>query len=116
MENAINCVALFSKIGSSIRDFSRKEKKSMIFQEKKKKIFQENISKKRYYPQATQRGSSVSYVLIDFLIQTWCKGVLNRKIWSFYQNSNGVITKMSLHDLLHIRDLLYNYSNINTNV
>ena len=36
MENAINCVALFSKIGSSIRDFSRKEKKSMIFQEKKK--------------------------------------------------------------------------------
>ena len=105
MENAINCVALFSKTGSSIRDFSRK-----------KKDFQENISKKRYYPQATQRGSSVSYVLIDFSIQTWCKGVLNRKIWSFYQNSNGVITKMSLHDLLHVRDLLYNYSNINTNV
>ena len=26
MENAINCVALFYKVGSSIRDFSRKEK------------------------------------------------------------------------------------------
>ena len=115
MENAINCVALFSKTGSSIRDFSRKEKKEQDFS-RKKKDFQENISKKRYYPEATQRGSSVSYVLIDFSIQTWCKGVLNRKIWSFYQNSNGVITKMSLHDLLHVRDLLYNYSNINTNV
>ena len=107
MENAINCVALFSKTGSSIRDISRKEKKEQDFS-KKKKDFQENISKKRYYPQATQRGSSVSYVLVDFSIQTWCKGVLNRKIWSFYQNSNGVITKMSLHDLLHVRDLLYN--------
>ena len=26
MENAINCVALFYKAGSSIKDFSRKEK------------------------------------------------------------------------------------------
>ena len=26
MENAINCVALFYKIGSSIKDYSRKEK------------------------------------------------------------------------------------------
>ena len=26
MENAINCVVLFNKVGSSIRDFSRKEK------------------------------------------------------------------------------------------
>ena len=68
MENAINCVALFSKIGSSIRDFSRKEKKSKFFQEKNF-FFQENISKKRYYPQATQRGSSISYILIDFSIQ-----------------------------------------------
>ena len=29
MENAINCVALFYKFGSSIRDFSRKEKRDI---------------------------------------------------------------------------------------
>ena len=45
MENAINCVALFSKTGSSIRDFSRKEKKSKIFQEKKK-IFKKILVKR----------------------------------------------------------------------
>ena len=31
-------------------------------------------------------------------------------------NSDEVITKMSLHDLLHVRDLLCKYSNINTNI
>ena len=45
MENAINCVALFSKTGSSIRDFSRKEKKSKIFQEKKN-IFKKILVKR----------------------------------------------------------------------
>ena len=46
MENAINCVALFSKTGPSIRDFSRKEKKSMIFQEKKKRFFKKILVKR----------------------------------------------------------------------
>ena len=52
MEIAINCVALFYKVGSSIRDFSRKEK------------FRKLV--KREITLNTQRGSSASYVFIYF--------------------------------------------------
>ena len=53
MENAINCVTLFCKVGFSI----------MVFKKK-------NVSLKGYYPQVTQRRSSVSYIFIYFLTLT----------------------------------------------
>ena len=46
MKNAINCVALFYKVGSSIRDFSRKEKfKILVKRDITLKLLREEVRK-----------------------------------------------------------------------